>query len=66
MALMIYSNEKNFTGTKNGVRFMNGKARVLKAVAQDMIQKGVCYCPQLGVDAPKEKAPVKSKSGGKK
>lgn len=66
MSLFIETKQKGFTGTKSGVFFANGKARVPKAVAQALIKKGVCYCEALGKSRPVEKAKVKTKTKAKK
>lgn len=65
MALWIEHREKGFTGNAEGVFFSNGKARVPKLKAQELLKKKMVYCDALGVHRPKTK-PKKKQSSGKK
>ena len=54
MSLFIELKE-NKTGLVEGVMFYNGKARVPKLQAQDLVKKGLVYCEALGVSRTEEK-----------
>lgn len=60
MSLFVETKKKGFSGTKAGVYFANGKARVPKAVAIKLIRNNICYCESLGKPRPVEKSKVKN------
>ncbi|MDD5061480.1 MAG: hypothetical protein PHC43_00835 [Candidatus Marinimicrobia bacterium] len=63
MSLFVELKE-NKTGLVEGVMFYNGKARVPKLKAQELIEKGLVWCEALG--EVEKKVKVKDKVKGKK
>lgn len=58
MSLMVYHTEKEFSGIIRDTQFYNGKARVPKLKAQELIRnESECYCPPLGKKKPEKPDP---------
>ncbi len=56
--------KENKTGVVEGVMFYNGKARVPKLKAQELVNKDLVWCETLGKPKPAGKTKIaKSKTG---